>query len=416
MAASMRTSRLIQSLLGLVLLAAVSAGSACSESAEEIPSTSSGGGGQTSESGSGGQASQPGSGGAEPGSGGQMNEVGSGGTLAKPDCAPPEDLGVRLVGRYDGCSPGGVRMAWSGSGFIARFDGTGLSMSQSGSAVQYTVLVDSVIQPVLKTESGEQNYELASGLEPGEHVVEVYRRGEASFGATTLLAVNVTGGALLEPPARAARRIEVFGDSITCGYGNEGANATCPFSADTENHYLSYGAILARRFDADLSTVAWSGKGVVINYGGEMSTTLPEMVERAIPGSESSVWDYSLEPAPQVVLINLGTNDFSTENDPTPESFLEGYLGMLRGIRARYPEALILCTIGPLLSGPDLTKAESGIQSAVEQLTAAGDTAVFAYKMQTGNANPGCDWHPGLATHEAMAEELGVALSAQLGW
>lgn len=345
-----------------------------------------------------------------------MGEVGSGGALAMPDCAPPVDLGVRLIGRYDGCSPSGVRMAWSGTGFVARFEGTGLSMTQSGSAVQYTVLIDSVIQPVLKTQSGEQDYELASGLEPGEHVVEVYRRGEASFGATTLLSVNVTGGELLEPPPRSARRIEIFGDSITCGYGNEGPDATCPFSADTENHYLSYGAILARRYGADLSTVAWSGKGVVINYGGEVSTTLPEMVERAIPDAESSVWDYSLEPAPQVVIINLGTNDFSTENDPTPESFLEGYLGMLRSIRTRYPDAFILCTIGPLLSGPDLTKAQSGIESAVQELTGAGDAAVFAYKMQAGNANPGCDWHPGLATHEAMAEELAAVLGAQLRW
>ena len=191
---------------------------------------------------------------------------------------------------------------------------------------------------------------------------------------------------------------------------------SCPFSIDTENHYMTYGAILAREFDAALSTVAWSGKGVVSNYGGDMGTTLPEMVDRALPGSESSVWDYSLLPTSDLVVINLGTNDFSTDNDPSPEDFSAGYAALLRVIRARHPEAFILCTLGPLLSGTDLSTAALAIESAIAERANEGDTAIVYHPMQTGNPSPGCDWHPSIATHEAMAEELSTVVATALGW
>ena len=60
--------------------------------------------------------------------------------------------------------------------------------------------------------------------------VRLYRRTEASFGVTRFLGVELGGGKLLAPPPAAARRIEVVGDSVTCGYGNEGADMNCPFT------------------------------------------------------------------------------------------------------------------------------------------------------------------------------------------
>src|SRR5690606_11234126 len=177
------------------------------------------------------------------------------------------------------------------------------------------------------------------------------------------------------------------------GYGNEGTDASCSFSADTENHYLSYGAVLARSLDAELSTVAWSGKGVVVNYGGDMSTPLSQMLDRAVGSPSTSVWDYTLAPEPDLVLFNLGTNDFSTANDPADETFTDVYATMLEAVRARYPSAYLMCTVGPLLGGTDLMKARSGIEAAIARRVAAGDDRISAFPMTTGNPSPGCDWH-----------------------
>jgi len=241
----------------------------------------------------------------------------------------------------------------------------------------------------------------------------VYRRGEANFGTTTLYGIEVGGGSLLAPPAAKTRLIEVVGDSISCGYGNEGADETCGFSADTENHYMAYGALLARTFEAEVSTVAWSGRGVVSNYNGEAGATLPELYERAIPADESSVWDFAGTQQPDLVVINLGTNDYSTDHDPPTDQFVTAYTQLLQRIRARYPTAAILCTVGPLLSGTDLDTARANIAAAV---AATGDSRIRAVQMTTPNDSPGCDWHPSIPTHTAMAAELAPAVAELLGW
>ncbi len=346
---------------------------------------------------------------------------GSGGTsqandLPGPDCPAPIDLGVRIVGRHDGCTEDAVTLSWSGTGFVARLEGTQLSMTIEAAALHFTVIVDGQTQPTLVTEGGVETVELVSNLEPGAHDIEVYRQGEASFGPLLLRGVHSEGGTLLEPAPRPERSIEIFGDSISCGYGNEGTTASCSFSAETENHYLTYGALLARHFGAELSTVAWSGKGVVVNYGGDRSITLPDMMERANPASEQSVWDFASVPAPDVVIINLGTNDFSTDNDPSNEEFVSVYAQMLERLRKRYGSSLIVGTVGPLLGGTDLDLARSGIEAAVAQRTAAGDERVLAFDLENSNPDPGCDWHPGVQAHQLMANQLALLLGEQLGW
>jgi len=376
--------------------------------AESGGGTSSGGAG----SGGAGSGASAGSGGAGSGGG-----TGSGGaTLEAANCPTTADLGVRLVGRHDGCTEGAVRQAWSGTGFLARIDGTGLSFDQDGPAVEYTVVVDGTVQPKVVTSAGRNTTVAIENLTAGEHLVEVYRRGEASFGTTTLYGVLALDGSLLSPPAAKEHQIEIVGDSITCGYGNEGADTSCGFSADTENHYMTYGAILARSYDADLSTVAWSGRGVVSNYGGEGGPTLPDLYERAIPDETSSVWDFAGAPQVDLVVINLGTNDYSTDNDPTDDEFVAGYTALLSTIRGRHPAAAILCTVGPLLSGTDLTTARANIGSAVAARVDAGDELVRAVDMTTPNQDPGCDWHPSIPTHTAMADELAPTVEELLGW
>jgi lysophospholipase L1-like esterase len=329
-------------------------------------------------------------------------------------CPTPADKGVRLIGRYDGCKPEGPRTAWSGSGFLARFTGTGLSATLEGAALLFTTVVDGVVGAELATKAGTRTYPLVTGLAMGEHTVELYRQGEASFGYSVLHGV-VVAGELLPPPAAATRRLEIVGDSITAGYGNEGTSPDCSFSAQTENHYLTYGALLARSLDAELSTVAWSGKGVVSNYAGNRDSPMPQLYDRAEPSDEKSTWDFSLWQA-DAVLINLGTNDYSTDNDPTDEEFTNEYEKLLMTIRVRYPRARIMCTVGPLLDGRDLDTAEANIQAAVQRRVTAGDSAATFHAMKVANTAPGCDWHPGLGTHAVMAEQLRPIVKKVMGW
>lgn len=325
------------------------------------------------------------------------------------DDPPPEPPAIHYIGRHDASDPGHVRMGWSGVGAVFRFDGTGASVRLDDSGRYFTVLVDGVLQPNLATTPGEQLYPLAQGLPAGEHTVELYRRTEGSFGPTVMLGVELEGELLAPPPVQ--RRIEIVGDSITCGYGDEGV-APCSFSAETENHYLTYGAVAARALGAELSTVAWSGKGVVNNYGDDVFEPLPTIYDRLL-ATDAAPWDFSWQP--DVVVINLGTNDFSTDNDPPENVFVPAYVGFLAHLRAVYPDAFILA-IAPSLYGAEVQMVAGYLQSAVDQRHTAGDFDVAFADVNVEWIGSGCDGHPSVATHANMGAKLADTLKAELGW
>lgn len=366
---------------------------------------------RTANTGGAGSGGSTNAGGASSTGGASNAGSGAGGANA---CVTAPDLKVHWVGRVDGCDTRGARYAWSGSGFIGRFMGTGVSVHLIDAANQHTVLIDGQLMPTLKTQAGDAVYPLAADLEAGEHTFEMYRRTEASFGDTIVASFEVTGGDLLSPPSAPARHIEVIGDSISCGYGDEGT-LPCSFSADTENHYLAYPSLLARSLEAELSTVAWSGKGVIFNYNGDRLYPMPTQYNLTVPDDKKNPWSFAWKA--DAVVINLGTNDYSTSSDPSDTMFVDAYKLLLERVRTVYPDAFVLCTVGPLLTGSDLATARKNIAAAVDARKAAGDTKLKAYEMKTTNGMPpGCDYHPNLATQAAMASELETELRADLGW
>jgi len=56
-------------------------------------------------------------------------------------------------------------------------------------------------------------------------------------------------------------------------------------------------------------------------------------------------WNYKAW-APQVVVINLGTNDFCGGFIPDRDDFVRTYINFINKIQGNYPEAKIICTIG----------------------------------------------------------------------
>ena len=322
---------------------------------------------------------------------------------------------VRYVGRVDLSDALGGKFAWSGSGVVARFTGSSISVKLSGGQ-EYTVLIDGMLRPKLTPGNGTTL--IANDLASGGHTIELYRRTEANQGVTQFQGFTFgAGGALLSPPAAPARRLEIIGDSITCGFGNEGANESCPFTPQTENHYLTYGAIAARALGAELHTIAWSGKGVVCNYGDDAQSCtnpLPVYYDRVLPENANSRWDFAMYQ-PDAVIINLGTNDFSTNQDPSEAEFTNAYRALLLRVRGKYPKALILCTNGPLLYGADLDNVRRFIAKAIAD-TGDGNMTTFDIPSQSASDGLGCSYHPSLKTHQKMADRLTAALKDELGW
>jgi lysophospholipase L1-like esterase len=326
--------------------------------------------------------------------------------------------GVRWIGRVDLADPQKPRFAWSGSGFVARFSGTSLSaqLNDTGAATFiFKTVVDGTPKAAMTVPSGLQTVALATGLAAGMHTVELYRQTEGSQGESQLLALSVGGGALVEPPAPLPRSLEIVGDSITCGYGLLGTTADSECYS-TESHWDSYGAVTARALGAELSTVAVSGQGVSRNYPGDMTDTAPMTYLRAITNQASSAWDFRTQP--QAVIVNLGTNDISNNKGNPGAAFQTAYTGLLEAIRAHNPNALILCVIGPLLSGGDLTTMQGLIKAAVATRAAAGDHNVFFYDgfQAQSSDKAACQYHPNAAENQVMATQLTAELRTRLRW
>src|SRR5690606_14610174 len=86
-----------------------------------------------------------------------------------------------------------VRVAWSGSGFVARFFGTGLSATCRDGGNVYTIIVDGAEPRVLTLKPGRFAYQFASQLPCDVHTVEVYRRTEPMLGPTSFGPLQVEG-------------------------------------------------------------------------------------------------------------------------------------------------------------------------------------------------------------------------------
>ena len=131
--------------------------------------------------------------------------------------------------------------------------------------------------------------------------------------------------------------MEFIGDSISCGYGNLKV-APCHFEAATENVHESFVQKTARYLNATTSHVqCWSGKGMVRNYGDKSTVSkdpLPLFYGRTLANDATKPWNFSV--VPDLVVISLGTNDFSTPPRPSLEEFGAGYQKVIDLIKAKY--------------------------------------------------------------------------------
>ncbi len=336
-----------------------------------------------------------------------------------PVVVPADDPHISYVGRFSKSDPKAPRCAWSASQVRLRFEGTAINAVLSdGGQDRFQVVVDGKPTSIVRVKGKEQVASLATGLTKGEHTVELWRATEASFGPNTFHGFQLDEGATPLDLAPARHQIEVIGDSISCGYGNEGKNQNEHFSADTENAYLSYGAIAARELGADYACVAWSGKKMAPN------NTIPELYDRTLPFEANSKFDPAAAGwKPDVVLVNLATNDFAKEN-PEEEMWVKAYHAFLEHVRERYPKARLYCALGPMMSDKwsasksALSTARKYLNRIVDERKAKGDAniAFLEFDMQDGKRGFGADWHPSVKQHQFMAEKFVKAVKEDLKW
>ncbi|MET0263732.1 MAG: SGNH/GDSL hydrolase family protein [Rariglobus sp.] len=324
---------------------------------------------------------------------------------------------VRYVGRFDQSDTAGPRCTWSASTVSFTVSGGSASVKlKDGGKNHWQVVVNGQPTAVLALEAGEQTYAVASNLPVGKHTIELVKRTEANLGATQILGLEIDDSAKLLPTTARPHRIEVIGDSISCGYGNEAANKEEKFTPATENAWLAYGAVAARAVNADYVCIAWSGKKLWPD------NSIVSLYDQVAPSASKAKWDFA-QWTPDIVVINLGTNDFNAKENPEEAGWVDAYVKFIKRIQSNYPKATIYCTVGTMISEwPGARKPRSTIlgylNKVIEQTNVAGSPPVrlVDFGVQAQHHGIGAQWHPSVKTHSIMADKLVAAIKQDFAW
>jgi lysophospholipase L1-like esterase len=324
---------------------------------------------------------------------------------------------IRYSGRSEGLGTARVTLGFSGARIRLRFEGTSVSarIKDESGRNHALAFIDGVPGNRFRLDSRDGVYELAAGLEQGVHTVELVRITECDIGLTHFEGFILNAGAKVLPWLDANdRRIEFIGDSITCGYGVEESDPTKNFTPETENFCLGYAGLTVRNLDADYLVVSRSGIGIMRNYDGPREGSdcdMPEVYPNTFylrPGA----WDFS-RFAPQVVCINLGTNDFSTTGCNV-DKFVQEYVRFASTVLGNYPQAKLVVLQGPMDNSDALRKA---LDRVVEQLDKVAPGRVSKFEMSAQGANGfGADYHPSRAQAQISSRELTRYLSELMNW
>lgn len=338
------------------------------------------------------------------------------------------DPAIRYGGFFDLRRPNAPRFAWPGTHIAARFTGTTLRAKLTSTPVEdetretdwIEVIIDGGEPRTFALGEGEHEYPLADKLEPGAHHALIWKRTEAEVGTITFHGFVVDEGSALGPAVpEPARRVVFVGDSITAGYGNEGPSDSCGWSAAYENNYTSYGAITARALGAEYVATAWSGKGVWRNYDPRDELTMPQLYQRIIPTEPDSPLAPVLRA--DAVIVNLGTNDFG-RGAPDEAQLIAAFGAFLAELRARYPQALVVLMLGPMLYDdphgvPQRSLMRAWLTKLRDARRALGDARVELFEAWADpKEGQGCEGHPSAKTHARIGHELAALLSQRLGW
>ena len=329
---------------------------------------------------------------------------------------PATDSRIQLVGRHV-VESGSVRFAASGFtiSFMVRSEHVDIRLrdeERGDNRNHFTVRVDGVEVGRFRSETGRNVYRVASGLAGQVRLVELIKDTEGQNGWSILDGIEAEE--LLNTPPRPARRIEFIGDSITCGFGMDTQAYPCETSTwfEPTRASLSYAIRLGRRFDAETVLTAVSGMGMYRNWNS-LSPVMPDRYDGVFADflDGQPAWDHE-RFTPDLIVIALGTNDFSNGDGQTPRpafdaaAYRDTYAAFVARLRTLHPDASFL-----LLASPTLDPARLATQ--LDLLRTIPGTAVASFSAVYAG---GCSGHPDLYEHLRMADDIEPAIRTLMNW
>ncbi|MCX2862318.1 hypothetical protein OOZ63_10750 [Paucibacter sp. PLA-PC-4] len=306
-----------------------------------------------------------------------------------------------------------VEYSWAGVYFEGHFSGSAIGLKFADSSSHFNIEIDGQHREVI-SEPGNRTV-WVQDLGPGEHRIKVFKRNESTHASGRFRGFEVRpGDELLPAPQPLAKQMVFVGDSLTLGYGNSATKRDCSdaeVSAST-NSALSFAALTAKHYDAELHLNAYSGLGMVRNYGDRFpGTHYRTYANRIILHDPESAWVKPGHWNPSVVVVTLGGADFASIDESKlwnvktlAPIFEEAYVDFLTELRGQYGSHALF-VLGVPETGNHRLK--NSMREVIARHKLAGYPRIdgFGIEMATLDLH-GCHWHASLQDHRAISKLL----------
>jgi lysophospholipase L1-like esterase len=316
---------------------------------------------------------------------------------------------INTIGRFE-MSDAGYACEWPGSAlqFYGKGSKVSISLKASNNDDRWQVDIDGKPTGILKLNKDQFVYPIRLP-DDKKHLITLVRRTECFTGKTVFTKLNNNN---LEAPKEPSRKILIVGDSISAGYGVDGAKKEEHYSVETSDAYMTYGWVAARATHAEPTIVAWSGRKM------SPDNTMPEIFDYILPNEKQG--KATDDPNTQAVLINLGTNDFG-RGIPNKAQWTGAYAAFAQKLRTRFPRAFIYLATGSMMSDnyPPNVKALTTLKdylNFIQKITGDPELYRIDFAVQDERDGIGSDWHPNKITQTKMGMHFAEALHRDLGW
>jgi lysophospholipase L1-like esterase len=245
------------------------------------------------------------------------------------------------------------------------------------------------------------------------HHLSIYKATEATNDG--VLFEGTTAKLVKSPVTKNKKKIELIGDSITSGYGNDASTIPCGSGDwyDQHNAYWVYGPVLSRALNIDFVLSSVSGYGMYRNWNDEHENepNIPDVYENLYLNKDSSKpYDFAFQP--DLVSICLGTNDLSEGDGKkarlpfNEEKYVSNYITFIKTVYKHAPNTRIVLLNSPMVSGErnvTLVKCLKRVIQAFENDKTHKSIALFEFQPMSPK---GCGYHPNIADDKVMADQL----------
>ena len=272
----------------------------------------------------------------------------------------------------------------------------------------------------LSSDEEKKTYTLAENLPEGTHELLLFKRMDSCH-TFTFYGFEIDDGAkVLALPEKPKRKMEFFGDSVSCGEVSEAveyAGKPDPeHDGQYSNSWYSYAWMTARKLNAQIHDTSQGGISLLDDTGWFAAPhykgveSCYDKIEYHPDLGPTKQWDFS-QYIPNVVVVAIGQNDnhpvdYMAEDydSEKSENWRKHYQAFIEKLMELYPKAQII------LATTILCHDKSWDRSIDEVCTRIGSERVhhFLYT-KNGSGTPG---HIRIPEAEQMSDELAAYITS----